>query len=578
MAAGHPSDPPLHAAILSGSRNRAPRGEGSSGDVNRRRFSLGLPRVTLSIGQLQNDGHRVVAVEFALIVIMLSNTKKRRFFDRVDEIYTLPKRQSLEPPPPIAQATTSTAQTDVSTPSLLHHDDAVYFVAVGSDMTRTRLDIWKAQLRKLGVHVDEQFRPGATTIAVASTTLTRDRLATVCPGIDSVRRLVPPTWVIQLLQTKQVPLQCEWHGDDEKEAAAAPPSSLPPPPPPLAATGDQSPPESEFHECSSTPTATFRETERSQEDDDDDWAARREKFYATNPAMRAVHAEEAANPLKINMDAFVCTTSSVLKSNVNAHLTGPFEQLVEYLHVENDEWRENSYKRICSILKQLPNRVTSAHSLQPQHGLNSTGIAKIREILETGTLRKLEAKRSDPRLQVLLQFSNIWGVGPATATNLYRAGYRTLDDLRAKQDEVLTHNQRIGLKHYDDFLAKIPRSEVQEIESVVKQHVHSLLPRAVAITCGSYRRGKSQSGDVDVLISDPTQDDCNIMPRLLADLHAIGFLTDDLTTVEEHKIGGSDSYMGVCRLGEAVPPHRYQGVPSELVWVCAVVLYRQRPL
>ncbi|RQM25454.1 hypothetical protein B5M09_007006 [Aphanomyces astaci] len=235
-------------------------------------------------------------------------------------------------------------QTDVSTPSLLHHDDAVYFVAVGSDMTRTRLDIWKAQLRKLGVHVDEQFRPGATTIAVASTTLTRDRLATVCPGIDSVRRLVPPTWVIQLLQTKQVPLQCEWHGDDEKEAAAAPPSSLPPPPPPLAATGDQSPPESEFHECSSTPTATFRETERSQEDDDDDWAARREKFYATNPAMRAVHAEEAANPLKINMDAFVCTTSSVLKSNVNAHLTGPFEQLVEYLHVENDEWRENSYK------------------------------------------------------------------------------------------------------------------------------------------------------------------------------------------------------------------------------------------
>ncbi|RHY93925.1 hypothetical protein DYB35_002352 [Aphanomyces astaci] len=306
-------------------------------------------KTTISVENMRGIGTcRMMVIESLqwIIVIMLSNTKKRRFFDRVDEIYTLPKRQSLEPPPPIAQATTSTAQTDDSTPSLLHHDDAVYFVAVGSDMTRTRLDIWKAQLRKLGVHVDEQFRPGATTIAVASTTLTRDRLATVCPGIDSVRQLVPPTWVIHLLQTKQVPLQCEWHGGDEKEAAAAPPSSLPPPPPPLAATGDQSPPESEFHECSSTPTAAFRETERSQEDDDDDWAARREKFYATNPAMRAVHAEEAANPLKINMDAFVCTTSSVLKSNVNAHLTGPFEQLVEYLHVENDEWRENSYKRI----------------------------------------------------------------------------------------------------------------------------------------------------------------------------------------------------------------------------------------
>ncbi|RHY53259.1 hypothetical protein DYB34_009276 [Aphanomyces astaci] len=382
-------DEPTHAALLQQRQNDESRHErhvASRASNHKRRVSFLFKRfkTTISVENMRGIGTYVV--------------------DGVDEHARVEKQQIDDVQRLLHGSGHQTPQTDDSTPSLLHHDDAVYFVAVGSDMTRTRLDIWKAQLRKLGVHVDEQFRPGATTIAVASTTLTRDRLATVCPGIGSVRQLVPPTWVIQLLQTKQVPLQCEWHGDDEKEAAAAPPSSLPPPPQPLAATGDQSPPESEFHECSSTPTVAFRETERSQEDDDD-WAARREKFYATNPAMRAVHAEEAANPLKINMDAFVCTTSSVLKSNVNAHLTGPFEQLVEYLHVENDEWRENSYK--------------------PQHGLNSTGIAKIREILETGTLRKLEAKRSDPRLQVLLQFSNIWGVGPATATNLYRRSLGT---------------------------------------------------------------------------------------------------------------------------------------------------------
>lgn len=36
-------------------------------------------------------------------------------------------------------------------------------------------------------------------------------------------------------------------------------------------------------------------------------------------------------------------------------------------------------------------------------------------------------------------------------------GLKTLDDLRTKGDAVLSEQQKIGLKHYDDFLTKIPR-------------------------------------------------------------------------------------------------------------------------
>jgi hypothetical protein len=31
-------------------------------------------------------------------------------------------------------------------------------------------------------------------------------------------------------------------------------------------------------------------------------------------------------------------------TNLNAHLTEPLEELIEYLHVDRDEWRESSYK------------------------------------------------------------------------------------------------------------------------------------------------------------------------------------------------------------------------------------------
>lgn len=44
-------------------------------------------------------------------------------------------------------------------------------------------------------------------------------------------------------------------------------------------------------------------------------------------------------------------------------------------------------------------------------------------------------------------------------------GFRTLEDIRTKAH--LTNTQKIGLKHYDDFLDRMPREEAAAIEKVV---------------------------------------------------------------------------------------------------------------
>lgn len=44
-------------------------------------------------------------------------------------------------------------------------------------------------------------------------------------------------------------------------------------------------------------------------------------------------------------------------------------------------------------------------------------------------------------------------------------GFRTLDDLHTKAK--LTHQQKIGLKHYEDILDRMPRTEAAAIEQVV---------------------------------------------------------------------------------------------------------------
>lgn len=51
-------------------------------------------------------------------------------------------------------------------------------------------------------------------------------------------------------------------------------------------------------------------------------------------------------------------------------------------------------------------------------------------------------------------------------------GFRTLEDIRTKA--TLTHTLRIGLKHYDDFLERMPRSEAAAIEKTVRNRLHPI--------------------------------------------------------------------------------------------------------
>ncbi|CAF4737874.1 unnamed protein product, partial [Rotaria magnacalcarata] len=47
----------------------------------------------------------------------------------------------------------------------------------------------------------------------------------------------------------------------------------------------------------------------------------------------------------------------------------------------------------------------------------------------------------------------------------------------------------IGLKYYSEFLERIPREEVSQIENVVREAAASLRTGLLIQTCGSYRRG-----------------------------------------------------------------------------------------
>ena len=76
-----------------------------------------------------------------------------------------------------------------------------------------------------------------------------------------------------------------------------------------------------------------------------------------------------------------------------------------------------------------------------------------------GTMAKLKALKNQPHLQSSLQFIKIHGVGPSTAKELAKKGFKNIDDLRKRGLGELTPIQRIGLSRFEDLQERIPRSE-----------------------------------------------------------------------------------------------------------------------
>ncbi|KAJ9128397.1 hypothetical protein QFC24_000690 [Naganishia onofrii] len=180
----------------------------------------------------------------------------------------------------------------------------------------------------------------------------------------------------------------------------------------------------------------------------------------------------------------------------------------------------------------------------------------IDEFLETGHIAESEEIIASDRYQALELFSSVFTIGNSIAKQLYDVhGCRTMDDLldhyalkeagewdtgvvgqgipagykskpggerfgtgerkrrsrdaarrrkEGKMSQAEIVREWVALK--PDLDKKIPRAEVTEIAECVKVHLDALMPGCRYTVTGGYRRGKSESNDVDVVICPPTDD------------------------------------------------------------------------
>lgn len=217
-----------------------------------------------------------------------------------------------------------------------------------------------------------------------------------------------------------------------------------------------------------------------------------------------------------------------------------FNAISDHEKANGQPFKATSYKKVITGLKKLNSDIElTEYNIRCIKGVGDSLYTKINDIITTGTCPLYDKIKDfkDPRKI----FLDIHGVGPKKANELFKKGYKSIQELRDIEDkgEIFNDVQIMGLNHYEDLLQRIPRSEIEKHEKLLKNVLSRVDKNAELTIAGSYRRNKEESGDIDVLLK---ADDKSTYEKLIKRLTSYGYLI-------EHLAHGTKKYNGISKVG-----------------------------
>jgi len=277
------------------------------------------------------------------------------------------------------------------------------------------------------------------------------------------------------------------------------------------------------------------------------------------------------------------TTNKPIITASNYHIIDEFNKLIEFIKIQIDlspskkVHTENLFrlKQIMNslvVIKKYPHIIKAGSDLKDIKGIGAGTIRRIDEILQTGKLSEIKANKNKKLESVnITELEKVHGIGHAKAYDLVtKYGITNVKQLRDQyragkielNDQIL-----MGLKYYDIVKDNIPRVEIDEIYEYLKQLASNVNSKLNIIICGSYRRQKPVSGDIDILVTHPNiktkkqikSYESNYLIKFVDKLKKVKFIIDDLTDKDFRT-----KYMGYCKF-KSNPVRRIdiRYVPSE---------------
>lgn len=247
----------------------------------------------------------------------------------------------------------------------------------------------------------------------------------------------------------------------------------------------------------------------------------------------------------------------------NKNIIQQFELLINQIKFDIDftsgkqqlvnTYRLRAINKVIDILRKFSTKITSIDQLKGIKNIGKKTLERIDEILKTGKLSEIElTSDNNTHLKIIENLETIIGIGRKKAYELYKYhNIQSIDDLKKqyKNGSInLPDNIIKGLKYVGKVAGNIPRTEIDELSIILYNTATKIDPRLFCIICGSYRRQKSFSGDVDVILTHSnvlTKKDIknNYIEKFVNILKNKNIIIDSLTSDDVYT-----KYMGIYKL------------------------------
>ena len=210
---------------------------------------------------------------------------------------------------------------------------------------------------------------------------------------------------------------------------------------------------------------------------------------------------------------------------LNSDIIAEFEKLISFIkNSSSNEPKEkiaNSFRlkqlnNVLTILKKYPTKITlkNYEELKEIDGIGTHTIERIKEILSTGKLAELAnfSVKDQGKEKILEELESVVGIGRVKSTEFYEAGITSVKMLKQKikKGEIEVNEKiELGLKYYGVYETNIPRKEIVQVNKIIKKIIDKMNKEKklndsneyIYEICGSFRRERPTSGDIDVLVS-----------------------------------------------------------------------------
>nr|XP_018262951.1 DNA polymerase mu subunit [Kwoniella dejecticola CBS 10117]OBR85109.1 DNA polymerase mu subunit [Kwoniella dejecticola CBS 10117] len=232
---------------------------------------------------------------------------------------------------------------------------------------------------------------------------------------------------------------------------------------------------------------------------------------------------------------------------VNQDMIDAIRPILEEREFEEAQQKNSnvlSYRRSLSVTVTRP--IRSGKEAMKLNGVGEKVAQRIDEFLQKGYVADSVKIVNSPRYQALKLFATVYSIGHHTSKELYDKYHcRTLEDVRmhfeaieeespeARMKDKIRRRRRGGMKQVEIVEEWIrlkdeldQKKEVEEIADCVMEHLEAYIPGCEQTICGGYRRGKSESNDVDIVFRPPGMDqDIGLLRDLYLRLSNLGIIT-----------------------------------------------------